>query len=372
MKCPRCSKDIPDGFAECPWCGASPSSISAAPVIAARPASSLHGHSNTALAWMSSTLSLFLVLYGAYAASLHKFGMVSLEHSGYFIGACFGPYVVSAILVFAYFWLRRKHPHYSSRLLAISCGASLFAILLLAQTMQTPVARMIRTPARGVATAPATAKAAPTRTPTVWDPAIRSTFTDIRSFNDQYLAEISKLDSSALPLYTAESFRDAATIQQMLAQLHARLAVAEKFSNPELSMGKLKEYVAAVNAPETDKRKFLAGFTPPMDRGLQLRKIAAARERDWLLASIDLYEFAQANLSFYTVMSGRVTFARKDLSVKFNQQGQKALRLRAEFLHAQGDFLNGQSILLAQLGLRPSDLDAPASTSAPANSAPHQ
>jgi hypothetical protein len=370
MKCARCSKDIPDGFTECPWCGASRSFLPIATASAApqTPASA----SNNALAWLSASLSLFLVVFAARAATLHKFGFVSLQDSSYFIGVCLGPYVVSAILVFGYFWLARKSPHYSSKLLVISCGASLFAVLSLAQTLQAPVARMMRAPPRVSAAVPTNPKAAPTRTPTIWDPAIRSTFTDIQSFNDQYLAEISKLDSSALPLYTPESFRDAATVQQMLSQLRARLAVAEKFSNPEISLDKLKDYVAAVNATDADKRKFLAGFAPPMDKGIQLRKIAAARERDWLHASIDLYEFAQANQSFYVYSDRKILFTRHDLTAQFGQRLQKAARLRNEFLRAQQNFLTGQTYLLAQLGLRASDLDAPASTPAPANSPPNQ
>jgi hypothetical protein len=358
MKCLGCSKDIPDAFTECPWCGAARSFIPPAPASAApRTASSA---SNNALAWFSASLSLFLVLFAARAATVRKFGIISLEHAGYFLGAGLGPYVVAAILVFAYFWLARQSPHYSSKLLAISCGASLFAVLLLARTMQAPVARLMRAPKQALVSAPTTPKVLPTRTPTVWDPAIRSTFTDIQSFNDQYLAEISKLDSSALPLYTPESFRDAATVQQMLTQLHARLAVAEKFSNPDGSTEKLKDYVAAVNASDADKQKFLAGFAPPMDKCLQLRKLAAARERDWLLASIDLYEFAQTNQSSYVYSNRKVLFTRKDLPARFGQRLQKAARLRNEFLQAQQKFLRGQSFLLAQEGLRPSDLDAPA------------
>jgi hypothetical protein len=372
MKCADCSKDIPDGFTECPWCGASRSAIPAALSLAMAPSNSLTSSSNTLLAWLSSSLSLFLVLVAARAATFHKFGFVSLEDSGYFIGVCFGPYVVAAILVFGYFWLARKDAHYSSKLLAISGGASLFAVLSLAQTMQAPVARLIRTPARVAAALPTNPNALPTRPATIWDSAIRSTFTDIGYFNDQYLAEISKLDSSALPLYTPESFRDAATVQQMLAQLHARLAVAEKFSNPEASIGKLKDYVAAVDATDADKQKFLTGFAPPMDKCLQLRKIAATRERDWLHASIDLYEFAQTNQSFYVYTNRKVFFTRNDLPAQFGQRLQKAARLRNEFLQAQQNFLRGQSFLLAQQGLRPSDLDAPASTSAPANSPPNQ
>ena len=296
-----------------------------------------------------------------------------MEDSAYFMGVCLGPYVVSAILVFGYFWLARKHVHYSSKLLAISGGASLFAVLSLAQTMQAPAARLMRAPKRALAAAlPTTPKALSTRPATIWDPAIRSTFTDIQSFNDQYLAEISKLDGSALPLYTPESFRDAATVRQLLAQLRARLAVAEKFSNPEASMGKLKDYVAAVNAADADKQKFLSGFAPPMDKCLQLRRNAAARERDWLHASIDLYEFAQTSQDFYVYTNGKVLFTRNDLPAQFGQRLQKAARLRNEFLQAQQNFLRGQSFLLAQQGFRASDLDAPSSTQAPANSPPNQ
>jgi len=104
----------------------------------------------------------------------------------------------------------------------------------------------------------------------------------LRSFNDGYVSEVSQLDSAALPLYTPDSFRDAAVIQQMLTQLRNRLAVAEKYSSVQPILDKMKDYVAAVNASEEEKREFLEGFKSTAPKGLGPRDVAGAREREWL------------------------------------------------------------------------------------------
>lgn len=69
MECKECSKDIPDGFTDCPWCGASyslnpvahPSSAPVSPV----PVQLASARPNVALAWISSLLSLPLVVVAA-------------------------------------------------------------------------------------------------------------------------------------------------------------------------------------------------------------------------------------------------------------------------------------------------------------------
>src|SRR5271167_1134296 len=137
MKCRNCAKDIPTGFTDCPWCGEVQSAASSAslPVTLARAlpvaAKAPRSASQQAFAWISSGVSVVLVVCAAYAVTSRKFGFVALQDSGYFIGACVGPFLVSAILVFAFYFFRPKQVHYSQKLLGISYGASFLALLSL-------------------------------------------------------------------------------------------------------------------------------------------------------------------------------------------------------------------------------------------------
>ncbi|HZC65744.1 MAG TPA: hypothetical protein VE545_04165, partial [Candidatus Dormibacteraeota bacterium] len=104
MKCRSCAKDIPDGFADCPWCG---ESQQGRPVIAPGaaqaalplPTGGLRSTSNLAFAWLSFCVSVVLVGGAAYAATMRKFGFFSWQDGGYFIGACVGPFLASALIV---------------------------------------------------------------------------------------------------------------------------------------------------------------------------------------------------------------------------------------------------------------------------------
>jgi hypothetical protein len=310
------------------------------------------------LAWISSLLSLPLVVLTAYVATLRKYGFVSLTTSAYFNGACLGPYVVSAIGVFAYYGIRRKNPHYSSRLLGITCGASFLALLSLSNALQASRAGLDRPDARHIvdlARNPS-APASPSIPASKWDPPTRSLFTDMRSFNEQYLSEVSKLESAALPEYTPESFRDVATIHQILSQLRARLAIAEKFASLEPVLKKVPAYVQSVDASEEDKKRFLEGFESSIRKGLGARKVVTDIEHDWLTASIGLYEFTLSKQGAYTLRDGNLIFKSNGSASEFNRKLMNAQRLRAEFYQAYHASQNQQAAALAQFGLKPADL----------------
>jgi hypothetical protein len=310
------------------------------------------------LAWISSLFSLPLAAFAAYAATLRVYGVVSLENSGHAIGGFLGPYVVSAIGVFVYYWIRRKKPHFSSKLLGISGGASLFAILSLSNSLPASRAGVDPRAERNVADLAHDSAVPASRSipATKWNPAIRAFFTDLRSFDEHYLSEVGQFHRASLPVYTLESFRDAATIQQILSQLHARLAVAEKFSSVEPLLNKIPAYVQSVDASEEEKEEFLEGFESSARQNLASRKIVTDIEHDWLTTSIGLYEFTLSKQGAYSLRDGNLIFKSNGAAVEFNRKLQNAQRLRAEFYQAYRALRNQQAAALAQFGLKPSDL----------------
>jgi hypothetical protein len=302
-----------------------------------------------------------LVASAAFTSAIKKYGFLSDIAKNYFLGACLGPYLVSAMAVAGYYLIRRKNPHYSAKLLATTCGASLFAILALTNNLQHPPPRMDPRTAQQVAALahnPDTPPA-PGSPREVWDPALRSFFSDLNSFNEQYISEVSKLESSSFPLFTPESFRDAPTIQQSLAQLRARKEIAEKFASLDPVVGKLPAYVQKIDASEADKKKFLEGFQSTAGDGLRSLKVVKDLERDWLAASLSLYGFALSKQGSYSLHDGRLLFATRESSLEFNRKLQNSLRLRVEFLQAYRALQNQQAQALSQFGLKPSELVPP-------------
>ena len=145
---------------------------------------------------------------------------------------------------------------------------------------------------------------------TKWDPAGRALLKDIAARNQQYVSEISALDETAKPLYTPESFRDAATIQQMIDQLHARVGVADKYTDWQPVFSKMKDYVATVDASEDEKRKFLAGYEATLPNTLAACRAISDKEHAWLQASLDLYQFTLAKDGAYVWHNDNLSFAK--------------------------------------------------------------
>src|SRR5277367_1025166 len=221
MKCRNCSKDIPTGFTDCPWCGEAqpaapsanlPASLARALPVATEPAPSARQQT---FAWISSGVSVVLVVCAAYAVTSRKFGFVAWQDSGYFIGACVGPFLASAILVFAFYFFRPKQVHYSQKLLGISYGASFLALLslLAAGHISPSVADPALAKPSGLP-APIR-KLRPEHVATIWDPAMIALYTDLKASNDAYVSEVSRLDMAEQTLYAPLSFGDVATIQEI-------------------------------------------------------------------------------------------------------------------------------------------------------------
>lgn len=373
MKCRNCSKDIPTGFTDCPWCGevhgglqlkpqlsgpsaGLPATLPAAlrgvlPVAAELPRSA----GQQMFAWISSAVSVVLVIGAAYAVTSRKFGFVALQDSGYFIGVCVGPFLASAILVFAFYFFRRKQVHYSAKLLSISYGASFFALLTLLAAGH--ISPSVADPALAVPSGvPAPIrKLRPEHVATIWDPAMIALYADLKASNDAYVVEVSRLDMAEQTLYAPLSFRDASTIQQRLAELHTRLAIAEKYSSVAPLVAKMDGYVAAVNISDDEKRQFLARFMPGLQKSVAYRTAASGYERDWLNASIAAYQFMLANQSSYKVSADGKNglFNRPELAKAFNQRLKTIYELKQRFLMANAAYLASQRAAREQVGMDP-------------------
>jgi hypothetical protein len=372
MKCHHCAKDIPDGFTDCPWCGEpytpdvlaknseASGALPAAPTL--RAPSSAAGTSSAApapratqpaIVWVVFALSFVVVVLAAIAVTIRKFGYFSWGASPTFIGACAAPYAVSAVILLAFYFISRQKVLASTKLLVAFSGATIFALVALFGS-----ANPARPSPHPIATSDARPGAATTvhpHAPTVWDPALAAVYTDLKSRNDAYLAEISQLDLTARPLYVADSFRDNKEIRQILAQLDDRNAVGQKYSSWDSVIAKAPEYVSVANASEQDKRKFLAAFTPAIQRIVDERNSVSHIEREWLLSTVDLYRFMLSHQGTYTISAdGRQgNFLQPGLADQFNAKLRRAATLKQQFVQASRAFQTKLGGVREQLGAVP-------------------
>jgi len=175
----------------------------------------------------------------------------------------------------------------------------------------------------------------------------------LKASNDAYVSEVSRLDMTEQTLYAPLSFGDVATIQQRLAELHTRLAIAEKYSSVAPMVAKMDGYVSAVNASEEEKRQFLARFMPGLQASVAHRTAGSGYERDWLNASIAAYQFMLANQSSYKVSADGQSgmFNRPELAKAFNQRLKTIYELKQRFLMANGAYLASQRAARDQVGM---------------------
>lgn len=358
MNCKACTKVIPDGFTECPWCGAGFADSRIGNVPASRAESSSF-HSLILGSSVVSSALLFGII--SYFATSRSYGPLSSENWVYYLGRFAGAIVLAALAVFGFCKVRDAKLRVPVQALVILTLSSLLTMLTLALPVKPHVAGIDEATVRRY-TDDSKLQKAPKTPPvnrTKWDPAARSLLKDIVTRNQRYVAEISALDENSKPLYTPESFRDAATIQQMIDQLNTRLSVADKYTDWQPVFGNMKEYVAAVDASDQEKQKFLKDFEASLPQTLAVCKAISDKEHAWLQASLDLYNFALAKQGAYTWQNENLSFKNRTDSNAFGKKFVKARSLNAEFLQAYWQVRQAEQAMIAQLGMEGSEFDAP-------------
>ena len=343
-KCRQCSKIVPDGFTDCPWCGAkhqhTPPQTSLPAGVGVQKESP-----GSPLLWIAFLCSFALFCFLQYKQMLHIAGEVSLANSAYFLGRCFGSFLLAATLVFLFDKIRRRNRSTPTRLLAISTVACVMSVLALAS--ESPERHIVGSIRQAIKNPeqPHLDK---------WGVAVRPFFTELVSRNRQYLDEVSKLDAALQPLYSPASFADAASVQSMLDALAQRLAVADEYADVQPVVAKMPGYVATVDASDKEKQEFLAGFNESIAKGLSGKNSVSALEHNWSASAIDLYKFALAHP--YSYNFGNILFKSSADAVAFNNKLNKSRDLYAQFLRAYQTSRRAQDTLLAQMGFQRSDV----------------
>ena len=352
MKCKECSKIIPDGFTDCPWCGAiQPQPSVGQPMQAASP-KPVNSTGSDRVAGVALLLSLGFLFGCGFLAIARDKAANPFANPAYFRGEWGGVCFWAVIIVVIFAAIRNKGVHPAVKFLVVFGAGFLLGLMNLGK------------PTRHLTADPSSALLRQfgddLKNPKVsnkWNAPGRALLMDLLSFNRQYISDVSKLDETAKPLYTTESFRDTATVQAMIDQLHARIAIADKYADLEPVLSKMKGYVAAVNGSETEKREYLEGFESTLPNTRASFKALKDKERGWLQASLDLYQFTLSKRGTYAVQNGNLIFKKTGDSDTFNQKLVEARTLRTEYLRTYWEVRHTQEAMAAQMGLKGTEFD---------------
>lgn len=375
MFCPKCLQEVPPSASVCPLCAhpfapgellsERPGTRPAPPPFPGSPAlrRSFLDRIPGGLLSLFMIVGAFLVLVMAYyTAKLWSHGNFTPEASGYAVGGLLTPTLIAWLIV----WLgtrKRIPPLPANQKGAMGVAIALLVsfLSLFGQLKTTFRPRTDRETKDHIArlAKEATGQAPKTADDGNFDEIIRPFFSDIKKFNDDYMAEVNALDRSAItPLYGAKSFDGDPHISKAIEQLQAMDAVEEKYASMDPLIQKTKERVFASSLSDSEKRDFWSGFEGSFRKSLKPRDDVNTVERTWLKDSIVLYEFMKANEGSFRVKDNKVIFASTDLLNAYNEKLQKADDERKAFLAAKEKFRKFQEEGLGQIGLKPSDFGA--------------
>lgn len=353
MKCAECSKQIPDGFVDCPWCGATPRPASTA---AARPAFKMETLRPIVFAILSWGFVL-LILWLNYRKALVWAGVINPESVGYMFGGVLFSFLMGFLVAYVVKKARGKSMAPASKALAVTGIAVLFSVYGLAQEMAT--SRVRNGPANhhlGALFKEAAGKDGVTTGEDWVDTATRETMHDVLLMNQQYAAEKSALDRSAIQnLYSADSYAGATHMQKVVSQLRGSLALDEKYSSLDPIIKKMEERVSAANAPEKEKQDYLRGVRLGLQQTVAPRTELIHKEEEWTKSAVDLYQFMIAHTVDYSIQDNKLIIADTRTRKEFGTLQSKSIALHKELRRMRGNLVQARDEKLDQMGLSTSD-----------------
>lgn len=349
-KCRQCSKIIPDGFVDCPWCGAK-QSPTLPPTAFVEDGLSEGRKALYFILWLASTSLVFLSCWIRVRMETIDRGP---EYLGRLIGACAVTFLIPVLGVFLYYKFRHRDAPDAKKLMLISTWALIPAFLGLSNAISQQGIRNAAEVRHVGELLKYSASKGPNAVRDKWDRAIVQVFSDLLALNEQYVSDVSKTEIEAPKLLTLESFRDAKTIRQESSRVRALLEINEKYASVD-SLEKMKSYVNQMDASSEEKRQFLEGVASSTQGFAAKRQRVSVLERTWLRTASELYEFALTHEKEYSWEGKHLIFRNDDTLKIFNSKLTEARKQYSDFLQAHHDFRQSQDAAMAQVGLQRSD-----------------
>lgn len=179
--------------------------------------------------------------------------------------------------------------------------------------------------------------------------ALRDFLRDLIALNKRYSEEAAKFDTPEMEvLYQPVSFSKRNTVQRTIDQI-------KEMEDLEDEMNKSYDDIVGRARTRIHSQTFWEGF----EESNAHRQNVFALERKWLDASLDLYQFALANLHLISVKGDKVYVEDSALD-SFNEKLSTAENSRETFLRSYEQFQQRQKEYLSRWGLSPSDMGMPA------------
>jgi hypothetical protein len=179
----------------------------------------------------------------------------------------------------------------------------------------------------------------------------RDFFKQIIAINRDYQAEVDQLDTSATArLNTPRSFADPDSVAEGLRQLHAAY---ELDARQERRMSEVLENFRRGfdNLSYSDRESMLKGFNQGLAKVGPNRQRAVTTEKAWIDSLDDVYGYAQANHSQFSMAGGQLRVAKEEVRQGFNRRIHVLNAARQEFLKARSDFDRLQGETLQKTGI---------------------
>jgi hypothetical protein len=353
MKCAECSKQIPDGFAGCPWCGATPSSDSSVPAQGMVEPLTLK---TISLAVLSFGF-LAMVLWLNYRRALVWAGTITAESAGYMIGGVFLSLLIGYLALYLTKRMRDKNLAPALKALVITGVALIFSLYGIVSEIHSSrnqnedVSQHV-----GALFKEAAGKDGASADENWTDTATRETLHDVLIMNQQYVGEMSALDRSAMQnLYSADSYAGVTHMQKVVAQVRGSLAVDEKYASIGPLLKNLEARVSAANAPETEKQDYLKGVQLGLEQSLGRRTELIHKEEEWAKSTIELYQFLITHTNDYSIQDKKLIIPDSSTRAEFRSLQANAISLRKELRQMRKAMTESRNEKLSEMGLSSSD-----------------
>jgi hypothetical protein len=360
MICPNCAREIVPQPAcpHCQWAIPNPQG-SPPPGDAFQPAKKVSALASlkTPALIVAALLAWALILGLNYLRAMMWAGVMNAESFGYMIGGCLTSLFLGWLVIFLTEKGRHKKFAPAVRRFDISLVALAFSFLAFAGgSQQSGTGRGDVKRQMGNLIKEAAGKQPQSANAHWWDGPSRDFFHDIIVMNEQYTAEVAKLDQSALKnLYSSGSYSRKKGMDEIVTQLQSALAVDQKYSSLDPLLQAVEKRVQAADAPEVEKEGFLKGLKESAAKTLAPRNETFRTEKNWMEATIDLYQFTIDHSSEYSVRGGKLYFQNAAAQEGFTSRQSKALALQEEFLKAQHGAEAVQKSVQGEFGVTPSD-----------------
>jgi len=316
-------------------------------------------------AWTLSAACWYFIVMMNLIIIIRTYGHFSAETSVRFVVIILANSLLPLIGVFLYYRKRTPRPPIHRKVLLVSVFAMVFSSLPYRGSWLSPTS--LTKERIGILAKEGAGLLPVSQDQSVWDSQARSFFADIADFSRRYHEEANQLDQSTLRgLYSAESFRDSKQMEKVLTQLHALLAVEEKYASMDPILKRNEARIRSMDAPDSAKDQFLMGVSSSAKETLANRSALYAKEEVWIRSSIDLYDFTLAKRASYSLRDGKLVFKDRTVMSEFNRRLKDALGRKADTLQAKENFEKLQKAGLREFNLQPSDMGFPPETP-PAN-----